>query len=237
MKRILLTNDDGVHADGILRLAKAASAFGEVWVVAPYRQRSGISHGLTLHGSFEAWEVAFPIPHIRAFACTGTPADCVRIGVLNLLPEKPNAVFSGINCGFNVGTDLQYSATVGAAFEGAFQKIPSIAFSEGTGDCHAVADRYLSEILEKLLNRPLDARRIWNVNFPDCPLSECKGILWNRTVSEHDFYMDTYAETAMPSGRISYTVVGKRNWNACEGTDLRAILDHYVSIGVATNIS
>ena len=93
MKKILITNDDGIISDGIVRLAETASHFGEVWVVAPDGQRSAVSHSVTLRHSFEAWETDFPVAGVRAFACSGTPADCVRIGVLNIVPGKPDHVF------------------------------------------------------------------------------------------------------------------------------------------------
>ena len=143
MKKILITNDDGIQSDGLIRLATMATELGEVWVVAPDGQRSAMSHSITLRDSFDAWEVEFPVAGVHAYACSGTPADCVRIGVLNIVPGKPDHVFSGINYGYNMASDLQYSATVGAAFEAAFQKIHTIAFSEGSSEVHEVTDRYL----------------------------------------------------------------------------------------------
>lgn len=238
MKKILITNDDGINSDGLKRLAEASSEFGEVWIVAPDSERSAASHSVTLRHPIEAWEVDYPVAGVKAYACTGMPADCVRIGVLNVVKDKPDYVFSGINYGFNMATDLQYSATVGAAFEGIFQGVQSIAFSEGAEDIHEVTDRYLKEIMAELIELPLDANRIWNVNFPSCKLDECKGILRDRTVSiDRNFYNDKYNEQMLSNGRVSYMVEGIRNWEANEGTDLRAILDNYVSIGVATNIS
>ena len=237
MRKILITNDDGIDADGITRLARAAKEFGEVWVVAPDSQRSAVSHGITLRHSIEAWEVDFPVPGVHAYVCDGKPADCVRIGVLNIVPGKPDHVFSGINYGYNAATDLQYSATAGAAFEAAFQEIHTIAFSEEACEMHEVTDRYLREIIVELLNKPLGVNQIWNVNFPGCRLAECKGILRDRKVSTDVFYKDRYIETPVSEGRISYMVEGIRNYNALEGTDLKAIFDNYVSVGIATNIS
>ena len=237
MRRILITNDDGIDADGIIRLARAAKEFGEVWVVAPESQRIAVSHGITLRHSIEAWKVDFPVSGVHAYACDGKPADCVRIGVLNIVPGKPDHVFSGINYGYNVATDLQYSATAGAAFEAAFQKIHTIAFSEDACELHEVTDRYLQEIIAELLDKPLGINQIWNVNFPSCRLSECNGILRDRKVSTEVFYKDRYTETMVSEGRISYMVEGIRNYSASEGTDLKAILDNYVSVGIATNIS
>ena len=237
MRKILITNDDGINSDGIVRLAKEAVEFGEVWVVAPESQRSAMSHGVTLGRSIEAWKVDFPVPGVHAYACDGKPADCVRIGVLNIVPGKPDHVFSGINYGYNVGSDLQYSATAGAAFEAAFQKIHTIAFSENSCDVHEVTDRYLKEIITELLDKPVGINQIWNVNFPCCRLTECRGILRDRKVSTDEFYKDRYIETVVSEGRISYMVEGIRNNIASEGTDLRAIFDNYVSVGIVTNIS
>lgn len=237
MRKILITNDDGIDSDGIIRLARAAVEFGQVWVVAPDSQRSAMSHSITLRHSIEAWEVNFPVPGVHAYACDGQPADCVRIGALNIVPGKPDHVFSGINYGYNLASDLQYSATAGAAFEAAFQNIHTIAFSEDACQMHEVTDRYLEEIIAELLNEPLGINQIWNVNFPGCKLTECNGILRNREVSTDEFYKDRYIETVLSEGRISYMVEGIRNYYASEGTDLKAILDDCVSIGIVTNIS
>ena len=233
----MITNDDGIDSDGIDRLAKVAIEFGEVWVVAPDSQRSAMSHSITLRHSIEAWKVDFPVSGVHAYACDGKPADCVRIGALNIVPGKPDYVFSGINYGYNVASDLQYSATAGAAFEAAFQKIHTIAFSENACELHEVTDRYLKEIIAELLEKPLGRNQIWNVNFPGCRLAECNGILRDRQVSTEVFYEDRYMETKVSEERISYMVEGIRNYNASEGTDLKAILDNWVSIGIATNIS
>ena len=125
MRTILITNDDGIEAGGIVRLAKAAAEFGEVWVVAPARQMSAASHSITLHSPLDIYPHSFPVPGVRAFSCSGTPGDCVRTGSLSILPRRPDVVLSGINYGYNVASDIQYSATAGAAFEAAFR--PSLS--------------------------------------------------------------------------------------------------------------
>lgn len=237
MKKILITNDDGIDADGLIRLAETAKKYGKVWVVAPENQRSAMSHSITLRHSIQAWTVDFPVSGVHAYACDGTPADCVRIGVLNIVPGKPDHVFSGINYGYNTASDLQYSATAGAAFEAAFQGIHTIAFSEDACEIHEVTDRYLSELMAELMEKPLGTNQIWNVNFPGCPLTECQGVLRDRTVSTGAFYHDQYVETPVSEGRISYMVKGIRSESDREGTDLQAIFDRYVSVGVAGNIS
>lgn len=237
MRKILITNDDGINANGIIRLAQAATEFGEVWVVAPDSQRSAMSHSITLRHSVDAWKIDFPVPGVHAYACSGTPGDYVRIGSLNIVPGKPDHVFSGINYGFNAASDIQYSATAGAAFEAAFQGIHTIAFSEDACEIHEVTDRYLKEIIAELLDKPLGVNQIWNVNFPGCKSAECNGILRNRKVSTDAFYVDRYIETTVLEEKISYMVEGIRNYTALEGTDLKAIFDNYISIGIATNIS
>lgn len=237
MRKILITNDDGILSDGIVRLARAAVKFGEVWVVAPDSQRSAVSHSVTLRHGFDAWRVDFPVAGVHAFACEAMPADCVRIGVLNIVPDKPDHVFSGINYGYNLASDIQYSATAGAAFEAAFQGVHTIAFSEDACETHEVTDRYLEEIISELTDKPLGINQIWNVNFPGCRLDECGGLLRDRRVSTDVFYLDHYNEEPVSEGRTRFTVEGLRRWEAAEGTDLRAILDNCVSIGIATNIS
>ncbi len=238
MRRILLTNDDGIGADGLLRLAAAAVAYGEVWVVAPESQRSAASHSITLHTAIDAFPHDFPVPGVKAFACGGTPADCVRIGCLSLLPEKPDVVLSGINYGYNAATDTQYSATVGAALEAAFQGIHAIALSEGAHECHEVTDAFLSDVLEELIDQRLGCGKIYNVNFPSCALSDCRGILRDRHLSRGTFYHDRYiVQEKLPGGGLRLMVQGQYNEDAEPDTDFRAIVDGYISIGVVNNLA
>ena len=130
MKRILITNDDGIRSSGIIRLVEAARALGEVTVIAPDREHSAKAHSISILEPVDFMPYAFPVPGVTAWVCSGTPSDCVRVGLAYLLPQKPDLVLSGINCGFNIASDIQYSATVGAALEAAHQGIPAAAFSE-----------------------------------------------------------------------------------------------------------
>ncbi|MBQ3939745.1 MAG: 5'/3'-nucleotidase SurE [Oscillospiraceae bacterium] len=237
MHRILITNDDGITADGLIRLAAAAREFGEVYVVAPDIQRSAASHSISLHSHIDIYPHSFPVSGVRAFSCSGTPADCVRVGCLNVMPERPDTVLSGINYGFNVASDIQYSATAGAAFEAAFQGCRGIALSEDAVPCHETADRYLREILAELLGLPPRAGQIWNVNFPGCPLGECGGILRGRSVSAGMFYRDSYRQIAeLEQGGIRLMVDGQYNEDNEDGTDFRAVCDKFVSVGSVNNI-
>ena len=238
MKRILITNDDGVLSDGIVRLAKAAQKYGEVWVVAPDSQRSAASHSISLHHPVTVTPVTFPVSGVKAYSCSGTPGDAVRVGSLNVMPEKPDIVLSGINFGYNVASDIQYSATAGAAFEAEFQGYPAIAFSEASRPEHEVTDMYLEQILDEYIDMPYVPGQILNVNFPYCTASECKGILRDRKVSRLMVYRDHYnVEEELSDGSVRYMVEGVFCSEAEDGTDYRALLDRYVSIGYVRNIS
>lgn len=235
MRKILITNDDGITSDGLVRLARAASKLGEVWVIAPDGQRSAKSHAINLHDPIDVFEVDFPVDGVHAYMTTGTPADCVRFGILNFVKSKPDLVLSGINFGYNCGSDLQYSATVGAALEGASVSAHSIAFSEGANGVHEVTDAYLDEMLLELLDKPLGRNRIWNVNFPECPLSEFKGILRDRKVASEAFYIDTYSEEPIEGG-IRLRVDGVYREDAEEGTDFEACVSNCISVGIVSNV-
>ncbi|MCR4795204.1 MAG: 5'/3'-nucleotidase SurE [Ruminococcus sp.] len=235
--RILITNDDGINADGIIRLAKAAKELGEVWIVAPLDQRSAASHSISLHNYIDVYPYDFPIEGVKAFSCSGTPADCIRVGCLNIMPYKPDLVLSGLNNGYNVASDIQYSATAGAAFEGSFQGIASIALSEEADKLHEVSDRYLPEILTDLANKKLGYGQIFNVNFPGCPLNECNGILTDRRVSHGMFFRDHYIELAhLENNGVRLMVEGDYNEDTEPDTDFRAVVDKYISISIVKNI-
>ena len=236
MKRITITNDDGIGASGIIRLAKAAQAYGEIWVVAPDVQKSGASHSINLHSSIMVRETEFPVAGVKAFAVSGSPADCVRVGVLNILPEKPDRILSGINFGYNAGTDVMYSGTIGAAMEAMFQGVPAIAFSEGTNDGYIITDLYLEQILQEVMDMDIGQDEILNINFPTCRPEELKGILRNRFVSRSCIFKDHYICTELNDGIKTYMVEGDYQEIAEEGSDLKALFDKYISIGYVRSL-
>ena len=234
---ILITNDDGIHSDGLERLARIAAAFGRVWVIAPDGQRSAASHSITIRNSVDLFPCDYPVEGVQAFSCSGTPADCARIGILHMMPKKPDVLLSGINFGYNMASDIQYSGTVGAAFEAECHGVPAIAFSEGTGKDHRLTDQKLPDILQMLIDRKLPAGQVYNVNFPQCSPEECRGILENRTVSRDAIYRGRYREEEkLPNGGIRLHVDGVYNEESEEGTDFRALIDRFISIGVIQNI-
>ena len=237
MRKILITNDDGIEAKGLIRLAEVAKEFGEVWVIAPAHQRSAASQSITLREPVEIKEHDFPVEGVKAFACSGTPADCVRVGSLSVMPYKPDVVLSGINYGYNVATDIQYSATCGAAFEAAFQGYIAIALSEHMNGCHEVTDAYLKDILSEYIDVRLGYGQILNVNFPGCKLSEFNGILKDRKTSHDSLFHDHYnVIEKLPDGGVRYMIEGVHNEQAEEDTDFKAVVGNYISIGVVNNV-
>lgn len=235
--KILVVNDDGISSPGIVRLAENAAKFGDVWVIAPARQCSGMSQKLTIFENMEVRQVDFPVPVMAAYSLGGTPADCVKVAVKMLLKEKPDIVFSGINFGYNAGLDIAYSGTVGATMEAAINGIPAIAFSSQHNGSDEVTEKYIEQITGELLASPLPLGQVWNVNFPGCPLSECKGILRDRKIAQLCFFENCYElkkrddgeEEFVPYSDLSSTV------RAAEGTDIHALLHGYVSIGKITS--
>ena len=233
--RILVVNDDGIDAKGIHILAEAAKELGEVWVVAPDAQCSAMSQRINVFGELVVRKREIPVEGVKAYSVSGTPADCVKVALLHIMPEKPDIVFSGINVGYNAGQDILYSGTVGAAVEALSNGIPAIAFSSEANGVYDVVEEYLSPIAKELLGRTLSLDTLWNVNFPGCSLDQCKGILENRIPANHQLYLDNYDRKKDTEDGFVLEVRGIPTTQADEGTDVRAVLDRYISIGTITN--
>lgn len=234
---ILLTNDDGIKAGGLARLINAAKEFGEVWVVAPDGERSASSHCISLEEEMDIYPYDYGDNAVRAFTCSGTPADCVRVGSLSVMPYPPDVVISGINDGYNSATDIQYSGTCGAAFEASFQGYNAIALSEGRGGVHEVTDKYLKEVLSEVISKKNEFGWMWNINFPNIPLADFQGILRDRSVSQGLFFKDSYKVVKeLPNGGKRYKIDGRIIKECESGSDLRAILDGYISISYVNNM-
>lgn len=166
--RILITNDDGIHASGLLPLAQWAQRFGEVTVIAPKSEQSGKSHGIEIHKAFEVKKVDFA-PGIEAYALDSTPADCIRFAILGLKAHF-DLVISGINRGLNIGRDIIYSGTVGAIFEANALGVPALAFSTSPA-YYDRAIRHLDEIYDFFCrNRLLEKGGLYNINIPNDPV-------------------------------------------------------------------
>ena len=201
---ILISNDDGIRAEGIARLAAAALPFGRVYVAAPQSQCSGMSQKLTIRGALAVEQADFPVPVEAAWAVGGTPADCVKAAVKALVPCRPDVVLTGVNQGWNAGLDIAYSGTIGAALEGVMNGIPAIAFSAREFCDPGAMEVYLPRVLQELLQALPKPGTLWNVNFPDCAASVCKGILRGRVPAACSFYDNEYdrAEGALSNPRV-----------------------------------
>ena len=219
---ILLSNDDGAWSPGLATLARVAAGFGRVVSVAPDRNRSAISSALSLHDIIRLQELG-----PDRYACTGTPVDCVLVGVRALLPRTPDWVLSGINQGFNLGEDVFYSGTVGAAFEGCLQGARAAAFSlDPKGDLE-LAEGWLRAFLERWEAMTLPSNRIWNVNFPR---GEAKG--FRLTGQDSRTYHDAVERRLDPRKEPYYWIGGDLGptYARGAGSDAEAALDGYVSL-------
>ncbi len=199
--RILLSNDDGIHAPGIQTLAKALRKIAEVQVVAPDRNRSGASNSLTLETPLRT----FTHENGDVAVQMGTPTDCVYLGVNALMQPRPDIVVSGINAGPNLGDDVIYSGTVAAAMEGRHLGLPAIAVSLNGHQHYETAAAVICALLKALSREPLRTGRILNINVPDLPLAELKGIRVTRCGSRHP--ADKVIEQQDP-GAIRFTGSG-----------------------------
>lgn len=241
---IFVTNDDGIRSEGIIRLARAAKNFGNVIVVAPSSQCSAMSHRLTIGKDMLVSKVEFPVEGVVAYEVDGTPADCVKLAKNRVFTEVPDVVLSGINNGYNAGSDIQYSGTIGAAQEAACSGIHAIAFSEERYDgdetdktCHEVTEKYLETLLGELLHKKLEIDEIWNVNFPGCGLDKCSGLLYDVKMAKDAFYTDSYERKNVDEDKMLFRLVGEYHEDAQEGTDFKALVDRYVSVGIVRNIT
>lgn len=224
--KILISNDDGVHAPGLMHLANALEKLADVTVVAPDRNRSGVSNSLTLEQ---------PLRVVTAtngfYSVNGTPTDCVHLAVTGLLKEMPDMVVSGINEGSNLSDDVLYSGTVAAATEGRFLGLPSVAISLAGPRCvhYDTAAQIAKILVEHLRETPLTFDTILNVNVPDLPFSELHGIQVTRLGTRH--IAEPTVKAVDPRGRKIYWVgqPGPEQ-DAGPGTDFYAVNSGYVSV-------
>ncbi len=199
--KILITNDDGIDASGLRKLAEIVVKLSdEVYVVAPSGQRSAVSHSITVGKALRVRQVPFPVGVKAAYSCSGMPADCVKAAVHAILQERPDVVISGINKGYNMGYDTVYSGTVAAAREAVYQGIKGIAVSAG-GDDYALADCWLERILRTLMDRKTASHEVWNINFPECGLEECRGIM-ETVPATYPYYKDAFTMMAVQLNQI-----------------------------------
>ncbi len=223
--KILLSNDDGVHAPGINILAEHLRLGGhQVTIIAPDRDRSGASNSLTLDRPLHPITLSD-----QAMCLNGTPTDCVHLGLHRLCIEEPDIVLSGINSGANLGDDVLYSGTVAAATEGRFLDRNPIAISLNGVEHFASAARFLVAWLPKLAELRLPKGVLLNINVPDIPFEEIQGVEVTRL--GHRARSDNPVEMTNPRGKLCYWISGSgQGQDAGEGTDFYAIEQNKVSI-------
>ena len=227
--RILLTNDDGIHAPGLEVLEKIARELSDdIWTCAPAEEQSGAGHSLTLNQPVRLRQLGE-----RRFAVTGTPTDAVTLALRKVLPGPPDLILSGVNRGENLGDDVTYSGTASAAMEGALAGIRSIALSQSMlrpDPGFSAALGWGARVLRPLIEAPHSERTLMNVNFPSLPAEAVKGV---RVVRQgfHDYERGSVVEGTDPRGR-TYFWFGLEDIEHTTGheTDLEAVADGYISV-------
>ncbi len=227
---ILITNDDGIYAPGILSLTEAVQELGDVTVVAPLAEKSAVGHAITMSDPLRVVEVerngAF-----FGYAVNGTPADCVKLGVRCLMETTPDLVISGINLGPNTATNIIYSGTVSAAAEATIMGIPSIAVSltSFTKTEFDFAAEVAALVGKKVLDKGLPAGTLLNINVPAVPKNEIKGIAITRQGKGR--YEEAFDKRIDPNNRTYYWLTGKRMiLDEGKNIDDLVVMDHTVSI-------
>jgi 5'-nucleotidase len=224
---ILISNDDGIHSEGLHALEEALAVVGEIYTVAPDREQNAVSHALTLHRPLRIEEIA-----PRRFAVNGTPTDCVNLAVKGFLPVRPQLVVSGINKGANLGDDVTYSGTVSAAIEGSLLGIPSIAVSLVTRDTHyyfGPAAEFAAVIASEVIAQGMPPDTLLNVNVPNLPRQEIKGYRLTRQGKRR--YAEKIEARVDPRGRKYYWIGGDDlGFDPDEGTDCVAVHEGFISV-------
>jgi 5'/3'-nucleotidase len=229
--RVLLTNDDGVTSPGLAALARAMSRVATTFVVAPEHERSAASHAITLHKPLRATRTALDGVNVPAWATNGTPADCVVLGVLDLLAQPPDVVVSGINIGANLGMDLIYSGTVSGAVEGALFGIAAVAISvTAFRDIHwEPAAEFASRLVQQVAEHGLPPDTFLNVNVPNRPAADIAGVEITRQSTRR--YVNRVEKRSDPRGRDYYWLTGSaESEEAPAGTDAWAIAQGRISV-------
>lgn len=232
--RILLTNDDGIHAPGLAVLeAIAARLSDDVWVVAPETEQSGASHSLTLHVPLRVRPIS-----PRRFAVQGTPTDCVVMGVVHLLTDKrPDLVLSGVNRGANIADDVTYSGTIAGAMEGTVLGVPSIALSQTYGRATpggpvnwSIAERFGPDLIKRLVRIGWPKDVLLNVNFPDVPEGTTPSVEVTVQGQRDQSTLTVDARTDARGIPYYWLSFERKLSNPPAGTDLRALYSGRISV-------
>ncbi len=228
---ILITNDDSINAKGIASLVKAMQSLGDIVVVAPDTVQSGMGHAITIHHPLRL-KPSDVFGDIEAYTCSGTPVDCVKLAIYEILKRRPDLLVSGVNHGSNAATNVLYSGTMSAAVEGAIEGIPSIGFSLLDFDEDADFDasiEYATKISKLVLQNGLSKGTCLNVNIPKGKIDDLSGMKICRQGKA--YWEDSFDKRQDPFGGSYYWLTGDyRNTDKGEDTDLWALGQNYVSI-------
>ena len=229
---ILVTNDDGVYAPGIKFLAKVAAEFGKVVVVAPDKPQSGMGHAITINSTLRIEKTNYHHSD-QEYSCTGTPVDCVKMAVNNILQQKPDLVLSGINHGSNSSINVIYSGTMSAAVEGALEGAPSIGFSLCDYSIEAdftQAEKFIKQIISNSLKNKMPKGVCLNVNIPKLKTADIQGIKIVRQAKAN--WVERFDERKDPSGKNYYWLTGEFiNFEPeAKDTDEWALANGYISV-------
>ncbi|MCF8340784.1 MAG: 5'/3'-nucleotidase SurE [Chitinophagaceae bacterium] len=232
MPTILVTNDDGIHAPGILNLIESVKDLGEIIVVAPDKPQSGMGHAITIGSPLRLQQVNL-MDGVQAWSCSGTPVDCVKIAVDKILHRKPDLCISGINHGANHSINVIYSGTMSAALEASIESIPSIGFSLLDHSLEANfngAKKYARTIVQAILQQSnVDKHLCLNVNIPNIAEELIQGIKFCRQA--YAKYEEEFNERNDPQGRKYYWLTGAfKNFDTGVDTDVWALENNFVSI-------
>lgn len=232
--KILVTNDDGIHAEGIQRLSQVLFESGacSLTIIAPDHERSAVGHAITMHRPLRVEPAHFlHNPALIGWAVNGTPSDCVKLAVEALLEEKPDMIISGINRGSNLGTDVLYSGTVSAAVEGIILGIPSVAVSltgEGSSEDFAFAAEFVRDFIPHLCEEGLPAGTLLNINVPS-GRGAIKGTRVTRLGTMR--YRNSFDRRTDPRGMSYYWLAGELvKGEEEENSDVQAVRDGFISI-------
>ena len=228
---ILITNDDGITAPGIIALADAVKDLGRIIVVAPDKPQSGMGHAVTIVHPLRLIKTNFA-DGIEAYSCSGTPVDCVKIAVDKVLHGKPDLCLSGINHGANHSINVIYSGTMSAAIEASIESIPSAGFSllDYSHDADFSASKFfVKKIVEKMLTQKFDKHFALNVNIPAVPKDSIKGVKICKQA--YAKYVEKFDERKDPAGRKYYWLTGEfMNFDKGKDTDVWALANNYISV-------
>jgi 5'-nucleotidase len=229
--RILVTNDDGIHGEGLVALEEIARTISDdVWVVAPDEERSGAGHAITISNPLRMRKISD-----RRFEVTGTPTDCVVMAVRKVMPGMPDLVLSGVNRGQNIADDVTYSGTIAAAMEGTSLGLKCIAMSQvvgmfGNGTSFAVARAHGEGVVRKLLAHDFGPGVLMNVNFPDCEVDQVQGIEITRQGKRDQNFMLVDERVDARQKPYYWLSFARERGNAPVGTDIWAAFNRKISV-------